>query len=211
MTNLKGPPIGRVRWSPDGKTLLFDARGDRGSDLYTVPAAGGKATRVLLGAANASWSNDGKRIYFASRGKLWKAAPNGGNPEPLGEGMGFAQPVESPDGKYVYFRAQRSFWRVPVNGGETQETIVPEHDLAWATTLQLTRKGAYYAEMQHSMRSWVISFYDFATRKSSIVFRMKGLEFSFGHLFSVSPDGKYILFPRVDQSQTDLMLVRNFR
>jgi hypothetical protein len=119
--------------------------------------------------------------------------------------------VESPDGKYVYFRSRRSFWRVPVAGGEEEEVIIPEHDLMWSTTLQLTKKGAYFAEYQRSLRSMVVSHYDFATKKSTVVFRMRDRDFGQGHLFSISPDGKYILYPKVDQSQTDLMLVQNFR
>ncbi len=213
VTHLNGPPIGRFRWSPDGKTLLFDARGERGQDLYTIPVAGGKPTRVLLGSGNASWSHDGKTIYFSSRGQIWKADYHGGNPEPIlkDREMGPAQPVESPDGKYVYFRTRRSFWRVPATGGEAEEAIVPEHDLGWVTTLQLTKKGAYYVELQRSVRSLVVSFYDFATKKSSVVFRLNSWDLGSGHQFSVSPDGKYILYPKTDQSQTDLMLVQNFR
>ncbi len=214
VTHLNGPSIGRLRWSPDGKTMLYDSRGDRGFDLYSVAAVAHapKPTRLALQSGNASWSHDGKRIYFDSRGQIWKAAANGGSPEALTkEFAGGAQPVESVDGKYVYYRMRRSFWRVPVEGGEAEEAIIPEHDLMWVTTLQLTKKGAYYAEFQRSMRSWVIAFYDFATKKSSTVLALKNVEFGQGHLFSVSPDGKYVLFPRVDQSQTDLMMVENFR
>jgi dipeptidyl aminopeptidase/acylaminoacyl peptidase len=77
ITQLKGPRVGRLRWSPDGKTLLFDASSDHGQEVFTVPAApGSKPARVLLNASNASFSHDGKWIYFQSRGQIWKATPS---------------------------------------------------------------------------------------------------------------------------------------
>jgi Tol biopolymer transport system component len=214
VTNFNGPPMNRLRWSPDGKAILFDERGDRGQDLYSVPAvAGAKPTRLLLQSWNGSWSQDGKRIYYDSRGQLWKATMDGGNPEVLVSEFGAVQGVESVDGKYVFYRLRRSFWRVPVTGGEGEEVIVPDYDLPFGTTIQPAKKGVYYSEVQRSTRSQLVSFYDFATKKSSNVFQIKTGNFGFnqGHVFSVSPDGKYVVYPRVDQSQTDLILVENFR
>ncbi len=51
--------------SPDGKTILFNYKGD----IYKVPATGGTAIPLTLGDSydyNAVWSNDGKNIAFAS-------------------------------------------------------------------------------------------------------------------------------------------------
>src|SRR6202022_2590371 len=51
--------------SPDGKTIVFDLLGD----LYSLPIAGGKATRLTRGMAydvQPRFSPDGKKIVFVS-------------------------------------------------------------------------------------------------------------------------------------------------
>ena len=77
--------------------------------------------------------------------------------------------------------------------------------------IQPTKKGVYYLEFARGARAMQVSFYDFATHGNAAAFRMKDTDFFQEMSFSISPDGKYILYPRVDQSQTNLMLVENFR
>jgi Tol biopolymer transport system component len=212
LTSFKGPRISRVRWSPDGRLLLFEARTDRGAEVYTIPAVGGrpdKPHRLLLGSG-ASWSHDGKSIYYRLRGQIWKAEANGGNPRQLTNTLGSGAAEESVDGKYLYYRNRRAICRIPAEGGAEEQVFIPEHDLLWVV-IQPTKKGVYYLEFARGARAMQVSFYDFATRGNAVAFRMKDTDFFQEMSFSISPDGKYILYPRVDQSQTNLMLVENFR
>jgi Tol biopolymer transport system component len=213
ITQLKNQRVGCLRWSPDGKTLLFDASSDHGQEVFTLTAASGnKPARVLLNARNATFSHDGKWIYFQSRGQIWKATPAGANPQALKPQDGAEQPVESADGKYLFFRSHRGIRRLPTAGGDDEEAFNPEHVPWWGpASMQPTRKGVYYTEFEQSSSSLVVSFYDYSTKKSSIVFRLRNTGWRSSGSYSVSPDGKSILYARVDQSQTNLMLVDNFR
>jgi Tol biopolymer transport system component len=164
----------------------------------------------VLSGGGASWSHDGKSIYYQLRGQIWKADANGRNPRQLTSTLGSGAAEESVDGKYVYYRNRRSICRIPAEGGAEEQVVIPEHDLLWVV-IQPTKKGIYYLEFVRGVRAMQVSFYDFAARGNEMVFRVKDTDFFQAMSFSISPDGKYILYPRVDQNQTNLMLVESFR
>jgi Tol biopolymer transport system component/DNA-binding winged helix-turn-helix (wHTH) protein len=105
------PPL-EVRhstWSPDGKTIVFEADGI----LYTIPSEGGKP-EVLL-TANATgiepvWSPDGRYLLFSrfakSEAGYWQPSIfqmdfNTRQVQMVPGSEDFEDPVWSPDGKYV--------------------------------------------------------------------------------------------------------------
>jgi Tol biopolymer transport system component/imidazolonepropionase-like amidohydrolase len=92
--------------SPDGQKIVFELLGD----LYTMPVAGGAATRLTTGPAFDSqprWSPDGKRIVFLSdrsgAENIWLCDADGKNPKALTKGNNnlYASPEWTPDGNYI--------------------------------------------------------------------------------------------------------------
>lgn len=60
-------PLEDAKLSPDGRFVLFAARGDRDSDVFVAPIGAGTDVRVSDNPereTNALWSSDGRRIYF---------------------------------------------------------------------------------------------------------------------------------------------------
>jgi Tol biopolymer transport system component len=92
--------------SPDGRTIVFELLGD----IYTLPLAGGKATRITSGQmfdAQPHYSPDGRSIVFVSdrsqSDNLWVMNADGTNPRALTRenDQRFQSPSFTPDGKYV--------------------------------------------------------------------------------------------------------------
>jgi len=210
-TNMKGVSLERPRWFPDGRSLLFATRG-MPQDIFVVASTArmgqGKPQPLSPGAQlhGLTLAHSGKADYFELNGLIFKFTV-GGKPRPLTQSMGAGLPEESPDGKYVYYWFRRAIWRVPSDGGAEEEVASPEQ---YISALQPVEKGIYYMgwEGRRRMSIW---FYDFAAKKSSEVLRLNNAEVSRDASFDVSPDGKYLLYPKIDRAQTDVVLVENFR
>ena len=107
-----GRTVADPRLSPDGEMLAFIAVEDGQSRLVLVAAAGG-AERVLTsdpaprsarssGGGAFDWFPDGTGLVFAGRsGGIWRQRMEGGPPDLVVAGEGFAAPAVSPDGTRV--------------------------------------------------------------------------------------------------------------
>ena len=219
LTSFRGGVVGSPAWSPDSRQIAFDARPQGNPDIFVVSAEGGLPRRLttdLSEDAAPSWSHDGRWIYFASdrdgSQQVWKMpAERGGAPLRVTQGGGFSS-QESPDGRFLYYAKRRfllgGLWRISTDGG-TEARVVdqldPEYDRMWA----LTSKGLYFVSGERPVRG-VLNFLPFSAQRRTSVAALENLDRSVPGL-SVSPDGRWILYPRVDQRNADILLLENLR
>jgi Tol biopolymer transport system component len=127
--------------SPDGQSIVFDLLGD----LYKMPIAGGKATRLTSGLgydAQPRFSPDGKRIVFISDRSggenVWTMNADGTDTTAVTTGNVnmYVSPTYSPDGKYIVVSRSgglggtAKLWMYHVDGGRgvqlsTQPAVPP--------------------------------------------------------------------------------------
>jgi len=196
-------------------STLRKALGEDGSKWTTSPALDSLA----------SWSRDGRFIYFGSNRdgqvQVWKVPASGeepGNAQRVTRGGGFAA-IESTNGRHVYFTKRASgtpdprnaLWRIPVEGGGDEEVVVD----AWRSShgnWDLTADGLYYVDEEPSPSgpSWVVHFKGFDGRPATVVARLRYTPFFSGPAISVSRDGRWLLSTQ-SQEDSDLMLVEKFR
>jgi len=75
---------------------------------------------------------------------------------------------------------------------------------------KVTRDGIYFVDGSASPAH--VRFLDFATQRVRTITSMYlGPLFPGGQYFDLSPDGQWILFDRLDQVESDIMVVKNFR
>lgn len=216
VTDLHGT-AGRPRWSPDGHYIAFEFHPHERSEIYIVEVPGGEPhlIQTIPGADNLSpsWSRDGKWLYFASkRGdepfEIWKMQFPGGAPMQLTKNGGIA-PEESSDGRYLYYAKyeQGGIWKMPLQGGAESKVL---GDIggggSWAEWA-LRSNGIYYLK-EDKYPHVSIDLFDFATRKAIPIWN---LEKEPGWGLSMSSDGKSIVYIQNEYSESNLMLVRNFR
>jgi Tol biopolymer transport system component len=122
-------------------------------------------------------------------------------------------PELSPDGEYLYFirdlpgrsigTAMPRLHRVPLAGGEEKQVF---SDVLAYVGFVVVPEGIYYAAESDSAPA-VLRFFSLQTRERRDLMRWEQVLWG----FSLSPDGRRLLFAKKDLMSEDLMLVEGFR
>lgn len=212
LTFLAGPPAQAPQWSPDGRSIAFTATAGGKQAIYVVPAAGGPVRNIEAtgtGDAWPVWTPGSRHLFFLSgqsgRRELWKVPAEGGVPTRITTG-GAEVARASPDGKNLYFFKKQGN-RLTIRGVPGVESI--EVDIAtdlFTTGFIPMNDGAYFAVPEAA--DFRIVFFDYRTRRQTTVATIPA---KFGLGMSVAPDRSHLVLTRVQEGQTDLMLLKNWR
>ena len=231
VTELQDATVSLGSWSPDGRSLAFDATiGDK-THIYVVPVGGGPLKRVTDGTAteiDPEWSRDGRWIYYASnesgQSAIWKVPASGGARTQLSPELGF-EPRESPDGRSIYFIDRPRYFglgpvatlkRVSVDGGPAERVDVPVMPGAWDVTdagIVFVFVPGLGGAVDFARAPDVLQVYDFADRRirtlGTLAFRVG--PFGSNRFLTVSRDGSWAVASHVDRWDRDILVVDGFR
>jgi len=220
MTHNLGHHQSGPRWSPDGRSIAFSSQGQDGHwDVYVMDAAGGGPRRLTPEPSDereASWSRDGKWIYFSSdrtgRREIWRMPPAGGAEQQLTQGGGH-DALESADGTTLFYASNtgNTLMARPASGGPERHVL--DDIVSWA--YGPVEDGIYYLGGYRSFlgvpggkQQAKLKFFRFSTGTSQTLTTIDGAA---GLGLSVSPDRSTILFTKSATSGADLMMIENFR
>jgi Tol biopolymer transport system component len=215
ITHFNGPWLGTLRWSPDAKNIVFDARPRGHSAIFTISVASGEPK--LLEQENfedrrPAWSRDGKSIYFdttrSGRPQIWKRDLETGVARPIAPPATMA-PTESIDGQTLYFVSSvdsepHYLWTSRPDGSGAMQIpdIRPDPILDWTVCAD----GIIFAVAKGASAS--VYFYGFSDRAIHPMGELVQSLSPGTPSLVVSPDGKWLLFAATDYTKSDIKIRR---
>lgn len=202
---------GSPRWSPDAQKIAFDSNVAGNWDIYVIGAHGGQPVRLTRSDSNEyrpSWSQDGKWIYYCSTRtqprQIWKIPATGGAEVQVTKHGGYVA-FESVDGKDLYYNNEQGLWKMPVQGGDETMVLPSLIDAEFAPT----KNGLYFVDgSAFSDSTPHLRFLNFSTHAIETVATVPGPARA---EISVSSDEQWMLFNKLDNEASELMLIENFR
>ena len=122
---------------------------------------------------------------------------------------GGAFPLESFDGQTLYFAENSggifTLHMASLNPTGTESQVEGMPVMSFVANWDIVPDGVYFFPMDDIL---TLSYFNFSTRRVRPVFKISGGGAWLG--LSVSPDGRHILYPELDDYRSDIMLVENF-
>jgi Tol biopolymer transport system component/DNA-binding winged helix-turn-helix (wHTH) protein len=210
-------PAGDPHWSPDSQKIAFEMEEPDGLvGVYTADISRRVSHKLKSNVRESSdpfWSHDGKWIYF--RGfegigrQLYRCPAEGGDATLLAASHDIRVPIESADDKVLYFPWRNGDANIVMlaldRPGVTPQEVSGMPKISNEYQWTLVHDGIYFTP-QDSPRS--ICFFDFTTRKTREIFKA---DKDLAEGMSISPEGRYMLYSQIDESNADIILVEHFR
>jgi Tol biopolymer transport system component/DNA-binding winged helix-turn-helix (wHTH) protein len=210
LTRLDRGTVLSPRWSPDGRRVVYLARGETAIDVQVIDVTTGAATAITSTAATEvapSWSHDARQVFYGAISddgswNVWSVDAGGGAPQILIANAVAAQP--SVDGAALYFtRPDRAgLWRVPTSQTATEElvldTIAAGNTASWA----VTTRGIYFVDEVND----VVHLRHKASVSAAATDVATLTQLSWPG-FSVSPDGAHVVYARWDRRESNIMSI----
>jgi Tol biopolymer transport system component len=210
VTHFNGPFLGSITWTPDSKTIAFDARPGGNANIFLLDVTGGEPRPLAASAFEERmprFSRDGKAVYFNSDRdgtvKVWRQTLAGNHAMPVGVSTSFAS-YESWDGRQLYFNVPGAgIWIARPDGTGAHELpgISSEPEINWIPG----PNSLYFTRQQRTGGS---EFCEFIDGRIRVLLTIPGQLVLNTSNLAVSPDGKWLLYAQQDHFTSDIDLRR---
>ena len=219
-----------IHWSPDDKQLLTVVRYgiysmdlDSGVVTQYTPSSETKSESSLLTTA-ASWSADGRWIYFASDidgdWQVWRIPTEGKKVRRIEFGIeteyvvdavnkmervteyGGLYAQESSDGKFLYYSKYRQagIWRKPLSDiSQPEVQVLSDVNLSVNRNWTLGDKGIYYSH--RNADKYEVRFFEFDSQENFTLFQSDKLQ---SRYFTVNKDETRLVISQLHALETRL-------
>jgi Tol biopolymer transport system component/DNA-binding winged helix-turn-helix (wHTH) protein len=213
LTQFEGAYLENPCWSWDESRLAFSAAPGSYTAIYVVDLDTREVRRLSTSDRHEKclgWSRDGEWLYCKSdRGdawQVWKIRTNGSERVEVMERDVFRLAESTDAGRLLYSRADTSgVWSAGLDGTDercvvnTPDTVVP---CGWREV----GSGLYFFSTTETDIS--LRFLDTSTGENSFIVSSRRF---FTINLDVSPDGRAVIYDRLETLGSDLMIVDSFR